>query len=149
MAGTLKLDLAQFRELEAFATFGSELDKVSQGPARPRLPPGRAAQAAANGPLPVEEQVVSIFAGTKGFLDDLAVADVRRFEAELLEAFRTRHTDLLDRHPHERRCPTADQRRRAVQGAVRATGGATRSRSRPVDADGVGDAASDKTLATE
>ena len=50
VAGTLKLDLAQFRELEAFATFGSELDAVSQGPARARLPPGRAAEAAAEPP---------------------------------------------------------------------------------------------------
>ncbi|MGN6753324.1 MAG: hypothetical protein ACTHJJ_12320 [Intrasporangium sp.] len=46
--------------------------------------------------MPVEEQVVSIFAGTRGFIDDLPTGDVRRFEAELLEEFRSRHSELLD-----------------------------------------------------
>jgi F-type H+/Na+-transporting ATPase subunit alpha len=95
VSGGLKLDLANFRELEAFAAFGSELDKASQnlidrGRRLVELlkqPNGR--------PMSVEEQVVSIFAGTNGFLDDLPVGDVRRFEAELLEDLRTRHAPLL------------------------------------------------------
>ena len=66
VAGRLRLDLAQYRELEAFAAFGSDLDTASQGPAGARCPPGRAAQAAAVPPYPVEEQVVSVWAGTDG-----------------------------------------------------------------------------------
>src|SRR5205814_4868419 len=85
VAGGLKLQLANFRELEAFAAFGSELDKSSQA----LIDRGRhlvELLKQRNGePLPVEEQVVSIFAGTQGFIDDLDVAEVRRFETELLE----------------------------------------------------------------
>ncbi|MBV9936130.1 MAG: F0F1 ATP synthase subunit alpha, partial [Actinobacteria bacterium] len=85
VAGGLKLDLANFRELEAFAAFGSELDKASQS----LIDRGRRLVELlkqANGrPMPVQEQVVSIFAGTNGYLDDLEPGDVRRFEAELLE----------------------------------------------------------------
>src|SRR3954465_10127935 len=85
VSGGLKLDLANFRELEAFASFGSELDRASQQV----IDRGRRLVELlkqANGrPLPVEEQVVSIFAGTRGYLDDVPVQDVRRFEAELLE----------------------------------------------------------------
>ena len=96
VAGGLKLDLANFRELEAFASFGSELDKASQN----LIDRGRRLvellKQPNGSPMPVEEQVVSIFAGTKGFLDDLDPADVRRFETELLEDIRTRHADMLD-----------------------------------------------------
>jgi F-type H+-transporting ATPase subunit alpha len=95
VAGTLKLDLAQFRELEAFASFGSELDKVSQAQLDRGYRLTELLKQPQRSPLPVEEQVVVIFAGTKGHLDDLALADIRRFEAELLEEFRIRHTDLL------------------------------------------------------
>src|SRR5437763_8221774 len=95
VAGGLKLQLANFRELEAFAAFGSELDRASQqlidrGRRLVELLKQR------NGaPLPVEEQVVSLFGGTQGFIDDLDIADVRRFETELLESVRTRNADLL------------------------------------------------------
>src|SRR5687767_6452110 len=96
VSGGLKLDLANFRELEAFAAFGSELDKASQN----LIDRGRRLVELlkqSNGkPMPVEEQVVSIYAGTNGFLDDLPVEDVRRFETELLEDVRTRHGALLD-----------------------------------------------------
>jgi F-type H+-transporting ATPase subunit alpha len=95
VAGTLKLDLAQFRELEAFASFGSELDKVSQAQLDRGYRLTELLKQPQRSPLPVEEQVVVIFAGTKGHLDDLPLADIRRFEAELLEEFRIRHTDLL------------------------------------------------------
>ena len=67
--------------------------------------------------MPVEEQVVSIFAGTNGYLDDIAVADVRRFETELLDYIRTRHADLIerrsaiDRQALARRRATLDDRR--------------------------------------
>jgi F-type H+/Na+-transporting ATPase subunit alpha len=95
VAGGLKLDLANFRELEAFSSFGSELDKSSQA----LIDRGRRLVELlkqSNGrPLPVEEQVVSIFAGTRGYLDDLDIADVRRFEEGLLEEVRGRGSSLL------------------------------------------------------
>ncbi len=96
VSGTLKLDLAQFRELEAFATFGSELDKVSAAQLDRGYRLTELLKQPLNSPMPVEEQVVSIFAGTGGYLDLLPVADVRRFEAELLDHMRTRHANLLN-----------------------------------------------------
>jgi F-type H+-transporting ATPase subunit alpha len=96
VAGTLKLDLAQFRELEAFATFGSELDKVSQAQLERGYRLTELLKQPLNSPMPVEEQVISIMTGTGGFLDDIAVGDVRRFETELLEYFRARRRDILD-----------------------------------------------------
>ena len=85
MAGTLKIDLAQFRELEAFATFGSELDKVSQAQLDRGYRLTELLKQPQNAPVPVEEQVIVIYAGTNGLVDDVAVAEVRRFESELLE----------------------------------------------------------------
>ncbi len=95
VAGTLKTDLAQFRELEAFATFGSELDKVSQAYLDRGYRLTELLKQPLNSPLPVEEMVVSIYAGTGGFVDAVPVEDVRRFETELLDFMRTRHPDLL------------------------------------------------------
>jgi F-type H+-transporting ATPase subunit alpha len=96
VAGTLKLDLAQFRELEAFATFGSELDAVSKAQLERGYRLVELLKQPLNSPMPVEEQVVSIFAGTRGLLDDIPVGDVRRFEAELLDFMRTRYGSVLD-----------------------------------------------------
>ncbi|HSL58056.1 MAG TPA: F0F1 ATP synthase subunit alpha [Acidimicrobiales bacterium] len=93
--GTMKGDLAQFRELEAFAAFGSELDAVSQAQLDRGYRLIELLKQGLNSPMPVEEQVVSIYAGTRGYLDPIPVADVRRFEGELLEWFRTRHADVL------------------------------------------------------
>jgi len=97
VSGTLKLDLAQFRELEAFATFGSELDAVSKAQLDRGYRLVELLKQPLNSPMPVEEQVISIYCGTSGVLDDLAVDDVKRFEAEILEHFRTRHVDLLEK----------------------------------------------------
>jgi F-type H+/Na+-transporting ATPase subunit alpha len=94
--GTLKSDLQQFRELQAFAAFGSELDAVSQAQLDRGVRLTELLKQGLNSPLPVQEQVVVIYAGTRGFLDPVPVSDVRRFEAGLLEWFRTRHSDLLD-----------------------------------------------------
>ena len=107
-----------------------------------------------NSPMPVEEQVVSIYAGTNGYLDDVPVGDVRRFEDELLEAFRTRVRRPARPHPHRRRrCPTASLEAVAdVQGRLpgrrrrRAGRRSTPPRSTPRASH---DATSDKTLATE
>ncbi len=96
VAGTLKLDLAQFRELEAFATFGSELDKVSAAQLDRGYRLVELLKQNLNSPMPMEEQVAVILAGTGGYLDDIPVADVKRFEAELLDYLRGRHGDLLD-----------------------------------------------------
>jgi F-type H+-transporting ATPase subunit alpha len=95
VSGTLKLDLAQFRELEAFATFGSELDPISKAQLERGYRLVELLKQGLNSPMPVEEQVISVFAGTKGYLDDLPVREVRRFEAELLEHMRSRHGGLL------------------------------------------------------
>ncbi len=93
--GTLKADLQQFRELEAFAAFGSDLDAVSQA----QLDRGyRLTELLKQGiqtPMPVEEQVVSLYAGTRGFLDNIPIEDVARFESELLEWVRARNADLM------------------------------------------------------
>jgi len=94
VSGTLKLDLAQFRSLEAFAMFASDLDPAS----RAQLNRGaRLLELLKQGqysPYPIEDQVVSIWAGTTGKLDDVPVEDVRRFESELLDHLR-RHTEVL------------------------------------------------------
>jgi F-type H+-transporting ATPase subunit alpha len=96
VAGTLRLNLAQFRELEAFAEFGSELDATSLA----QLERGRRVvevlKQGQYAPLPVEEQVLAIYAVTKGFFDDIATDQVERAELELREFVRTRHPDLLE-----------------------------------------------------
>jgi len=93
--GTLKSDLQQFRELESFAAFGSDLDAVSQAQLDRGYRLTELLKQGLNSPLLVEEQVVSIWAGTRGHLDGVALEDVRRFEVELLDWFRTREADLL------------------------------------------------------
>ena len=93
--GTLKSDLQQFRELESFAAFGSDLDAVSQAQLDRGYRLTELLKQGLNSPLLVEEQVVSIWAGTRGHLDGVDVADVGRFESELLDWFRTRHADVL------------------------------------------------------
>jgi F-type H+/Na+-transporting ATPase subunit alpha len=97
VSGTLKLDLAQFRELEAFATFGSELDKVSQAQLDRGYRLTELLKQPQNAPLPVEEQVIVIYAGTHGWADTVPVDQVRRFESELREYVRANHADLLER----------------------------------------------------
>ena len=95
VAGTLRLDLAQFRELAAFAQFGSDLDKATQA----QLARGeRLTEILKQGqyvPLPVAKQVAIIYAGTKGFLDDMEVADLGDFEAELHRFLDTSKPELL------------------------------------------------------
>ena len=151
VAGTLKLDLAQFRELEAFATFGSELDAVSKAQLERGYRLVELLKQPLNSPMSVEEQVVSIFAGTKGYIDDVPVADVSRFEKELLEFMRSRHSGLLQ---EIRTSGVPDSLADVVQSfkdSFVATSAASGVNADPtaVDADEVGDANSDKTLATE
>nr|MBW4029631.1 F0F1 ATP synthase subunit alpha [Acidobacteriota bacterium] len=96
VAGTLKIDLAQFRDLESFATFGSELDKSSQAQLDRGYRLTELLKQGLNAPVPVEEQCVVIYAGTRGWLDTVPVEDVRRFEQELVTTFRATHADLLE-----------------------------------------------------
>ncbi|MET1062803.1 MAG: F0F1 ATP synthase subunit alpha [Aeromicrobium sp.] len=94
VSGTLKLDLAQFRSLEAFAMFASDLDAASRAQLTRGARLMELLKQAQYSPYPVEDQVASIWAGTKGKLDDVPVADVRRFETELLDHLR-RNTEVL------------------------------------------------------
>jgi F-type H+/Na+-transporting ATPase subunit alpha len=96
VAGSMKIDLAQFRELEAFAAFGSELDKVSQAQLDRGYRLVELLKQSNYAPLRVEEQVVSIYAGTRGYLDSIEVKRVRPFETYMLDTFRTKHRDILD-----------------------------------------------------
>jgi F-type H+-transporting ATPase subunit alpha len=94
VAGSLRLDLAQYREMAAFAQFGSDLDKTTQA----MLARGaRMVELLKQGqyqPLPVDLQVLVIFAGVNGYLDDLSVEEVRRFEKELIHYLEDRYKDL-------------------------------------------------------
>ncbi|GHJ50017.1 ATP synthase subunit alpha [Catellatospora sp. TT07R-123] len=95
VSGRLRLDLAQFRELEAFAAFASDLDKASRAQLERG---GRLVELLKQqnySPYPIEEQVVSIWSGTEGKLDDIPVAQVRRFESEFLQHLRSSHSDVL------------------------------------------------------
>jgi F-type H+-transporting ATPase subunit alpha len=96
VAGTLKIDLAQFRDLESFATFGSELDKSSQQQLDRGYRLTELLKQGLNAPMPVEEQVVVIYAGTRGWLDTVPVEDVVRFGAEFLTDMRAKHADILN-----------------------------------------------------
>jgi F-type H+-transporting ATPase subunit alpha len=88
VAGRLKLDLAQFRAMEAFAMFASDLDPASRAQLARGARLVELLKQPQSSPYPVEEQVVSIWTGTTGKLDDVAVEDVRTFESELLETLR-------------------------------------------------------------
>src|SRR3954465_11759528 len=94
VAGRLRLDLAQYRALEAFAQFGSDLDKASQAQLARGARMVELLKQPQYRPVPVEEQVISLWAGANGYLDDVPVEDVRRFEAELLEFMRTRKEEV-------------------------------------------------------
>ncbi|NOX31006.1 MAG: F0F1 ATP synthase subunit alpha [Actinobacteria bacterium] len=93
--GTLKSDLQQFRELEAFAAFGSDLDAVSQAQLERGYRLIELLKQGIQSPMPMEEQVVSLYAGTRGHLDGVRVEEVGRFETELLEHVRERHAGVL------------------------------------------------------
>ena len=95
VSGTLKIDLAQFRELEAFATFGSELDKVSQAQLDRGNRLTELLKQGINQPVPVEEQVLVVFAGTRGFTDSIPVPEVKRYESELRSWFKANQAELL------------------------------------------------------
>jgi len=95
VAGSIKLELAQYSEMAAFAQFASDLDASTQ---RLLERGARLTEILKQGqfmPMPVEDQVVSIYAGVKGYLDKIAIGDVTRFEAALLESVRAAGADIL------------------------------------------------------
>jgi F-type H+/Na+-transporting ATPase subunit alpha len=95
VAGSIKLELAQYREMAAFAQFGSDLDASTQ---KLLARGARLTELLKQGqfaPMPVEEQVVSIFSGTQGFVDAVPTADVTRYEAAMLSYMRSDHADIL------------------------------------------------------
>ena len=98
VAGSLRLDLAQYRELAAFAQFGSDLDKATQA----QLNRGRRLveilKQPQYQPLAVEKQVIIIYAATKGFLDNVAIEDVRRYEEDLYRFLESRTSGDPQRH---------------------------------------------------
>ncbi|HUZ19710.1 MAG TPA: F0F1 ATP synthase subunit alpha [Acidimicrobiales bacterium] len=96
VVGSLKIDLAQFRDLEAFATLGSELDRASQAQLDRGYRLTELLKQGLNEPMAVEEQVIVIWAGVRGLIDDVPVEEVQRFEAALRSHFRTTHPDLLE-----------------------------------------------------
>ena len=95
VAGSLRLDLSQYRELEAFAAFASDLDEVSKAQLERGARLVELLKQPQFSPMPVEEQVVAIWLGTRGHLDSVPVADVSRFEAEFIEHVRAARPNIL------------------------------------------------------
>jgi F-type H+-transporting ATPase subunit alpha len=95
VAGTLRLDLAQYRELAAFAQFGSDLDKST----KLKLTRGERLvellKQPQYKPMPVENQVVTLYAGAKGFLDEIPIEQIQKFEAAMQEFMKTQKADVL------------------------------------------------------
>jgi F-type H+-transporting ATPase subunit alpha len=109
VAGRIKLELAQYREMAAFAQFASDLDASTQ---KLLARGSRLTELLKQGqfqPMPVEEQVVSIFAGVRGFLDTIQVTDVNRFEAAFLNEVRAKHADVLETIRKERELSKATE----------------------------------------
>ena len=96
VAGTLRLDLAQFRELEAFMQFASDLDKATQDTINRGLRLVELLKQGPYSPIPVEKQVIAIYAGTNGYLDSIPVSSVRKFEMELYGFLDANYKSLLE-----------------------------------------------------
>ncbi|APE13870.1 F0F1 ATP synthase subunit alpha [Mycobacterium sp. WY10] len=95
VAGSLRLDLSQYRELEAFAAFASDLDAASKAQLDRGVRLVELLKQAQYSPMPVEDQVVAIFLGTQGHLDSVPAEDVSRFESEFLEHVKASHSEIL------------------------------------------------------
>jgi F-type H+-transporting ATPase subunit alpha len=96
VAGTLRIDLAQYRELAAFAQFGSDLDKTTQNQLERGKRLTEVLKQPQYEPMPVEEQVFAIWSATNGYLDDVAVEDVSRFQNELQKFVQNAHPGVLN-----------------------------------------------------
>jgi F-type H+-transporting ATPase subunit alpha len=119
VAGPLRLNLAQFRELEAFAEFGSELDAASQA----QLERGRRVVQVLKQPqyepVPVEEQVVAIYAVNEGYFDEVPIADVSRFEKGLREFMQSRYGSLMASIAQSGELPESDSLNQAIEAFVK------------------------------
>ncbi|WP_413305263.1 F0F1 ATP synthase subunit alpha [Bacillus sp. 1P10SD] len=108
VAGTLRLDLASYRELEAFAQFGSDLDKATQAKLARGARTVEVLKQDLNRPLSVEKQVAILYALTRGFLDDIPVQDIRRFESEMLTWLDHNRKEVLDHITKTKDLPSDD-----------------------------------------
>ncbi len=117
VAGSIKLELAQYREMAAFAQFGSDLDATTQRLLNRGARLTELLKQPQFSPLKMEEQVASIYAGVNGYLDKLAVPRVRAFESGLLALMRGKHADLLDSDPRPEQaiCHEPDDRSQAAR----------------------------------
>ena len=95
VAGTLKLDQAQFRELEAFAKFGSDLDAVTLGVIEKGRRNVEILKQSQNDPFKVEDQVAIIYAGSKNLLKDISVDKIKEFESEYIQLLNSKHSKVL------------------------------------------------------
>lgn len=96
IAGTLRLELAQYRELEAFAKFGSDLDKATQSQLRRGERLVEILKQKQYSPMPIEKQVMVIYAATKGYMDEIPVSEVQRYQNDLLQEVENMHPGILD-----------------------------------------------------
>ncbi|GEK28861.1 F0F1 ATP synthase subunit alpha [Furfurilactobacillus siliginis] len=118
VSGTLRLDLSSYAELASFAQFGSDLDQATQD----RLSRGQRTievlKQPLHAPLPVEKQVVILYALTRGFLDKVAISDIARFQSELFDNFDASHADLLESIKTTGNLPDDDDMKAAVSAFV-------------------------------
>lgn len=114
VAGTLRLDLSSYHELESFAQFGSDLDEATKA----KLDRGRRTEEVlkqpVHSPVAVQKQVLILFALTRGFLDKIAVDDIKEYEASLSEYFDANHSDLLQTIKEKGTLPDEDTFKSAV-----------------------------------
>jgi F-type H+-transporting ATPase subunit alpha len=111
VAGKIKLELAQYREMAAFAQFASDLDATTQALLARGARLTELLKQPQYKPVPVEEQVISLFAGTRGYLDRITVAQVGEFESRLLADLKARSPDIVEaiRNDREIKKPTEDK----------------------------------------
>lgn len=114
VSGTLRLDLASYRELEAFAQFGSDLDKATQAKLARGARTVEVLKQDLHKPLPVEKQVAILYALTRGFLDDIPLQDIRRFESEFLNWLDHNRKDLLDHITKTKDLPSDEDMAEAI-----------------------------------
>ena len=114
VSGTLRLDLASYRELEAFAQFGSDLDKATQAKLNRGARTVEVLKQDLNKPLSVEKQVAILYALTRGFLDDIPLQDIRRFEAEYLTWLDHNRKEVLDHIRTTKELPSDDDMAAAI-----------------------------------
>ncbi len=114
VAGTLRLDLAAFRELEAFAQFGSDLDESTAAKLKRGQRTVEVLKQGENKPLPVEQQVVILYALVNGYLDDIEVKDINRFEDEFLSWLKSNNEGLLNKIRETHDLPDEDEYNTAI-----------------------------------